>query len=133
MSDIKYFNDSKGNILAILIPNDFTTNGINFITKDDSYQQVAYMKHDSNHVILPHYHNKIERVVDLTTETLVIKKGNLEVVLYENNVELHRFIATSGDVLTLLSGGHGFTCLDEVEMIEIKQGPFLGANDKTRF
>ena len=33
----------------------------------------------------------------------------------------------------LCSGGHGFDVLEEVEMVEIKQGPYLGENDKTRF
>ena len=30
-------------------------------------------------------------------------------------------------------GGHGFQVLEEVEMVEIKQGPYLGAKDKIRF
>ena len=38
-----------------------------------------------------------------------------------------------GDIILLVSGGHGFTVLDEVEMVEVKQGPYAGDNDKKRF
>ena len=30
-------------------------------------------------------------------------------------------------------GGHGFEVLEELEMIEVKQGPYAGDRDKTRF
>ena len=38
-----------------------------------------------------------------------------------------------GDVILLIQGGHGFEVLEEVEMIEVKQGPYVGERDKTRF
>ena len=33
----------------------------------------------------------------------------------------------------LADGGHGFEVLEEIEMIEVKQGPYVGDGDKTRF
>ncbi len=30
-------------------------------------------------------------------------------------------------------GGHGFEVLEDVEMFEVKQGPYVGDSDKTRF
>ena len=38
-----------------------------------------------------------------------------------------------GDVILLSSGGHGFEMLENSEIIEVKQGPFAGNIDKTRF
>ena len=131
--DIKYFYDENKNVMALLIPHDYHKEGITFVTKDEDYQQVAYMNHKEGHIILPHYHNHVERTIDLTSETLVIKKGVLEVTLYSNQKPIHVFNISDGDILTLLSGGHGFKVLKEVEMVEIKQGPFLGPQDKTRF
>ena len=32
-------------------------------------------------------------------------------------------ILEAGDVILLASGGHGFEVLEEVEMVEVKQGP----------
>jgi len=39
----------------------------------------------------------------------------------------------TGDVILLMTGGHGFEMLEETEMIEVKQGPYAGDQDKTRF
>jgi hypothetical protein len=38
-----------------------------------------------------------------------------------------------GDVILLIKGGHGFEVEEDVEMFEIKQGPYAGDADKTRF
>lgn len=134
MSDtIQFFYDSDKRVMALLIRNEHTEKGINFLTDDTSFQQVAYMGHPAGHVIIPHYHNKIERTVDYTCETIILKKGVLEIVLYENCVESYRFDMYAGDVITLYFGGHGFNVKEDVEMIEVKQGPFMGPEDKTRF
>ena len=131
--EIQRYYDSNSSLMALVIPTEYSSRGIEFLTDDSAYQQVAYMGHPAGHEIIPHYHNRIERTVDYTCETLIIRKGVLEVVLYENQIERHKFNIHSGDVLTLFSGGHGFNVIEEVEMIEIKQGPFVGPEDKTRF
>jgi hypothetical protein len=35
-------------------------------------------------------------------------------------------------MILLISGGHGFKVLKKLEMLEIKQGPFVGEKDKMR-
>lgn len=131
--EIKFYKDSKEHIMALLIPADYSASGIEFLTEDSAFQQVAYMGHPKGHTIVPHYHKRKERVVDYTCETLIVRKGILEVILYESEMERYRFYMSSGDVLTLYSGGHGFNVMEDIEMIEIKQGPFMGPEDKTRF
>ena len=130
---IKTYSDSKEKIMAIAIPHDYKVNGIEFCTRDEEYMQVACMGHPAGHTILPHYHNRITREIDYTCETLIIRKGSLKVSLYENQIVCHCFVISSGDVLTLFSGGHGFEVIESVDMIEIKQGPYIGESDKTRF
>ena len=39
----------------------------------------------------------------------------------------------AGDVILLIEGGHGFEVLEEIEMVEVKQGPYAGERDKERF
>ena len=39
----------------------------------------------------------------------------------------------AGDVVVLLSGGHSFTMLEPSQLVEIKQGPYLGEKEKIRF
>jgi hypothetical protein len=42
-------------------------------------------------------------------------------------------VLEAGDTILLISGGHGFEVLEELDMIEVKQGPYAGDSDKTRF
>lgn len=132
-TEIKTYKNSKEQVMAILIPSSCKFNGINFITDNEYYQQIACMNHLAGHNITPHFHNRIRRTVEMTCETLVIRKGILRVILYEDMKEKHKFNVCSGDILALFSGGHGFKVIEDVDMIEIKQGPFLGDIDKTRF
>lgn len=126
--------DANGNILAMVILSNYDKNGISFFTPDDFSQQLAYMHHPKNHVILPHVHNQVKREVLYTKEVLVIRKGRLRCDFYSEEKEyIKSIILQGGDLLLLASGGHGFECLEETEMFEIKQGPYAGENDKTRF
>ena len=119
--------------MALVIPHDYKTSGINFLSDDSAFMQVACMVHPAGHSILPHYHNHVERKVNYTCETLVIREGTLHVDLYEDLKSVYSFDLHSGDIITLYSGGHGFDCVNNVDMVEIKQGPFIGSQDKTRF
>lgn len=120
--------------LAIVIRNNHECDGIDFITPGDYSQQVAYMHHPAGKVIDAHTHNIVHRNVFMTQEVLFIKKGKLRVDFYDEYEEyLESKILTAGDALLLVSGGHGFKVLEELEMIEVKQGPYAGDADKTRF
>ena len=126
--------DKAGETLAIVIPADFKKDGIEFFTPDDYSQQLAYMKHPKGKIIDPHVHNLVKREVHYTQEVLVIKTGKLRVDFYSNEHEyLESYLLTAGDIILLASGGHGFEVLEDLEMYEIKQGPYAGDNDKTRF
>lgn len=125
---------NKNELIAIIIRNDFSQPGTSFITSDDLSLQLACMNHPAGKSITPHFHNPAPREVTLTREVLFIKRGKLRVDFYDRNREyLHSRILESGDVILLVACGHGFETLEEVEMIEVKQGPYLGDYDKTRF
>ena len=123
-----------GEILAIIIPSNFEEPGLHFFTPDSFSQQLAYMQHPTGKIIDPHVHNEVPRNVKYTQEVLLIKKGKVRVDFYSNNKEyLESRTLTSGDVILLASGGHGFEMMEETVMIEVKQGPYSGDMDKTRF
>ena len=123
----------KDQILSIIIRSEYKKNGIEFFTPNNFSQQLAYMNHPAGKIIEPHIHNMIIREVNYTQEVLFIKKGKLRVDFYDNEqFFLESKVLFSGDVILLASGGHGFEVLEEVEMIEVKQGPYSGDNDKTR-
>lgn len=120
--------------LAIIIRNSHCGEGIEFITPDDYSQQLAYMHHPAGKKIDAHIHNEVHRSIHFTQEVLVIKKGKLRVDFYVTKQKyLESRILYTGDIILLVSGGHGFEVLEETEMIEIKQGPYAGEGDKTRF
>lgn len=126
--------ERNGILYAIIIKDQYSAKGVEFFTPDIFPQQIAYMKHSSGKRIGAHLHNSIERVIFKTQETLIIKSGILEVEIYDNHRQL---LFTSrlnkGDIIFLADGGHGFVVIEDVEMIEIKQGPYLGEIEKERF
>jgi len=123
-----------GTLLAIIITNSFAKPGVHFFTPDAFSQQLAYMKHPAGAIILPHVHNPVLREVFYTQEVLFLKRGRLRVDFYdEDRSYLESRILEAGDVILLASGGHGFEALEEIEMVEVKQGPYAGEADKTRF
>lgn len=126
--------ENQGEEMAIIIRSNYSEEGIHFLTSDNYSQQLAYMHHKAGHQIIPHFHNMVSRTVHYTQEVLVIRKGKVKVNFYNTDKEgVADTILNAGDVILLCSGGHGFEILQETEMIEIKQGPYVGENDKTRF
>lgn len=124
----------KEKLLAMIIRNNYECEGVDFITPNDYSQQVAYMHHPTGRKIDAHVHNLVHRNVVLTQEVLFIKKGKLRVDFYDDYEDyLESRVLEAGDVLLLVSGGHGFTVMEEVEMVEVKQGPYSGEADKKRF
>ena len=130
IEEIKHNNQ----LLAIIISDKFSTPGIHFFTPNDLSQQLAFMHHPAGKLIEPHVHNPVAREVHYTQEVLFIKKGKLRVDFYDDQkTYLHSRVLCRGDVILLATGGHGFEVLEEIEMIEVKQGPYAGDQDKTRF
>ena len=121
-------------LLSIIIRSDYHSTGIEFFTPNDYSQQLAYMNREEGYTILPHLHNTVQRTVHVTQEILYIKSGKVRVDFYDNNkVYLESKILKKGDVILLAYGGHGFQMLETSEIIEVKQGPYVGDSDKTRF
>lgn len=120
--------------LAVILYADFKKEGIHFFTSDEFSQQLGYMNRPRGYVIPPHVHNPVQREVQFTKEVLFIKSGKVRVDFYdeEQNYLLSR-ILNQGDVILLAFGGHGFEMLEPSEIIEVKQGPYAGEADKTRF
>lgn len=125
----------KNKKLAIIIRKNYSKKrGINFFTPSSLSQQVAYMNHKKNHVIRPHIHKlRLKKIYD-TNEVIVILEGKLKVDFYTSKkIYLRSKIVTKGDILILLSDGHGFKVLENCKFIEVKQGPYDIEKDKEKF
>jgi mannose-6-phosphate isomerase-like protein (cupin superfamily) len=123
-----------GEILAVIIRRDFSSPGVQFFTPNDFSQQLGYMQHPVGRIIQPHIHTPVQREVTYTQEVLFIRRGKLRVDFYSRAKEyIESRTLQAGDVILLASAGHGFEVVEDVEMLEVKQGPYAEHEDKERF
>jgi cupin fold WbuC family metalloprotein len=107
--------------------------GIEFFTANNLSMQVGLMGHSKNHIIKPHFHINRKKIVKQMSELLIIFSGQLKVFFYnKKKLRAKSLILNKKDMILLISGGHGFKVLKKLEMLEIKQGPFVGEKDKMR-
>tara|TARA_B100000767_G_scaffold166666_1_gene156063 strand:- start:151 stop:567 length:417 start_codon:yes stop_codon:yes gene_type:complete len=113
--------------------NDKNFEGIKFFTDSDLNMQVGFMGHSKNHIINPHFHINRKKIIKQMSELLIIFSGQLKVYFYDKKkLRAKSLILNKKDMILLISGGHGFKVLKKIEMLEIKQGPFIGEKDKIR-
>ena len=123
----------EGTEFAIILRSGMLESGIHFFTPPHFSQQLGCMRHPAGHLIAPHVHNPVSRAVHFTQEALFLRRGRLRVDFYsEAGAYLESRELQAGDVILLIRGGHGFEVLEEIEMVEVKQGPYVGDADKTR-
>ena len=92
------------------------------------------MKHKKGYIIKPHRHNKRITKIIRTTEVILLLKGSLRADFYnEKRKYLFSKIINQKDIIMLVHGGHGFKVLKNVEMVEVKQGPYSQKKDKIKF
>lgn len=113
---------------AIIIDGNNIPEGLNFYTGHDKFVQVATWKYNKNHETKPHSHKLCERTSNITQEFVYVKKGSLEVTLYNDE---EKVIATEllkqGMCILIFLGGHKYKILeDDTEAFEVKNGPYPG-------
>jgi hypothetical protein len=123
-----------GRLHAIILYAAYDECGVHFFTPHNLSQQLASMSYPAGRLIPAHTHNPVSREVFMTQETLFIRKGKLRVDFYsDQRVYQKSRVLGAGDVILLVSGGHGFEVLEDLNMVEVKQGPYVGHADKTAF
>jgi len=120
--------------VALIIRAEYDQPGIQFFTPANFSQQLAFIRHPPGHKISAHVHNLQLRQVLYTQEVLFLRRGKVKVNLYSSDRKpIGSHILKSGDLILLCGGGHSLEMLEESSMIEVKQGPYAGDGDKTRF
>jgi mannose-6-phosphate isomerase-like protein (cupin superfamily) len=123
-----------GRLCAIIVRAEYDENGIQFFTANELSQQLASMSYGPGKVIQAHTHQEVRREVFHTQEALFIRKGKLRVDFYSDQQEYRcSRVLHKGDVILLIAGDHGFEVLEELNMVEVKQGTYAGDKDKVVF
>jgi len=124
----------EGVPLCYLIRNDRLPSETTFFTPPEFKQQVGYVVYPAGGEIKRHVHRSIERKLLGTSEVLVVKKGHCLIDIYSDD---HELVATrdlyQGDVMLMVGGGHGFRMIEDTVLLEIKQGPYTGLEEKQHF
>ena len=128
---IKY----KKKLYALIVRGKYRNKkGITFFTNNKDIQQFGYMNHKKNHIIKPHIHKRQTRKLIYTSEVILILKGKLRVDFYTTKKKyLFSKLLNEKDIIMLVHGAHGFKVVKNVQMIEIKQGPYITKLDKIKF
>ena len=125
---------SGDQVLCYIIHPDLQVQKTTFITPVDARQQVGFIVYPKGGAIRRHAHRPLERHLVGMSEVLIVRSGHAQMDIYD---EAHQLVTTrdllAGAVVVLVSGGHGFRLLEDTVMLEIKQGPYLGEQDKELF
>jgi hypothetical protein len=129
-SDVEFYGDQEYPA-AIVIRQKAKIEGIEFFSPESYSQQIGLMTRPKDYRVLPHIHNQVTRRIEQTQEVLVLRSGVCQINLYGANGAISDEIKLStGDVILLAHGGHEIIMLSECELLEIKQGPYAGPQDK---
>lgn len=121
-------------LYAIIIRKEYAPEKTEFFTENNHLQQVGFIVYKKNHSIQPHVHKMVERRILGTPEVLFVRQGKMVVHFFDTNKEyLFEKTLDQGDLILLIEGGHGFKMLEDTVLLEVKQGPYLGEQDKERF
>ena len=106
-----------------------------FLTPSDCNLQVGQVVYPAGGEIARHVHLPIERKIVGTTEVLLVQRGRCEVDVFTADRELVTTrVLGVGDMVIAVNGGHGFRVLEDLVLLEVKQGPYPGGGaDKERF
>lgn len=113
--------------LAIVIRHYATAEGVCFLTPPDYPFQIGLLGHEAGNRIRAHIHPPVERCTDKLMEYLLVQSGSVRVHVYGDDGTLVRIVTLgTGDSILLAGGGHGFDILEDTQMVEVKQGPYVG-------
>lgn len=122
---------SADEILALIVRHDFATPGANFFTPPDWPQQLGMLVYEKGKRISPHKHRSYPRETETFTEVLILVAGKIKIDLFDkNNALVQSVVLEPGDSILFAAGGHAVEILEDAKILEVKQGPYIGREEK---
>jgi uncharacterized protein with PhoU and TrkA domain len=125
---------SKGKTLAFIVRAELHPETTTFVTSPDLEQQVGFIVYPAGGAVQRHTHRPVERHITRTSEVVLIRSGRCEIDIYDDDRQL---VATRelkcGDLAIVVAGGHGYRMLEDTVLLEVKQGPYTGIEEREHF
>lgn len=96
------------------------------LTDPEGPLQVLSLKHSKGVYLKAHKHTPKPRSTERLQECLIVRKGKIKIDLYGAGDKHFKSVTLSaGDFFILLDGGYGIHILENAEIFEVKNGPFV--------
>lgn len=114
----------KKNIVGIVIKR--IADGSVPVTEEHEPLQTVTLKHPKGKYLLAHTHVPRKRITSRMQECLFVKKGKIRLDLYGPDKKMFRKLTLrAGDLFIMQNGGFGIHMLEDSEIFEVKNGPFI--------
>lgn len=134
INPVEIITDQKNNPLSYVIRCMYLPDQTTFLTPPEYKQQVGYIVYHTGGEVARHTHRALPRQLVGTSEVIIVKAGRCLLDVYSDE---HELVATRelgpGDLMLMVGGGHGFRMLEDTVLLEVKQGPYTGLDEKERF
>jgi len=125
---------SKDTPLACIIRAEIDPHKTTFVTPSQFEQQSGFIVYPAGGEVPRHFHRPVERHLTRTSEVVLLRRGRCVLDIYdtEQNLVASRELKT-GDIAILVGGGHAYRMLEDTVLLEVKQGPYTGVEERERF
>jgi hypothetical protein len=127
--------EAGGTLYALVFRHQLSVgDGVKFLTPTDYPLQLGLIERKAGYSFRPHIHNDFRYEVNTTQEFLYVEHGRILARIFDLdwNVVAETEVG-AGDFLLSVCGGHAFEVLEDVRLIEVKQGPYPGDSYAKRF
>ena len=105
-----------------------------FITPPEAKQQVGFIIYPKDSAKHRHIHKPLERHIKGMAEVLVARSGHCQIEVYDEQMSLFTVRTLyKNDIVLMVGGGHGFQIKEDTVLLDIKQGPYQGADENELF
>lgn len=114
------------------LKNDISPNNQHFFTADTNLLQIGQLCRKAGTIVLPHIHNPVRKDVVGFGEFLYVQNGCVHVTVYDalTGKSLNTRSVRGNQCVYLERGAHGMVFEKDTLFLEVKEGPYLGAQSK---
>ena len=128
------YSDVDPQLLIATVITNFEEAGRHDASTVDEILQVSALSLAKNKVVKSHLHKPIVRGTIGTQEAWIVISGKIRAEIFDiNKDKISENILMSGDCIVLYRGGHSMQVLeDDTVIYEVKNGPYLGAENDSQ-